>query len=59
MDRTNTTNSKLAGKIKEHFAPANQNEDSSSGKYINKTNKEYRNILEMWHYYLNFSRLEF
>lgn len=59
MDQTNTKNSKLAGKIKEHFAQANQTEASSPDNLRNKASKEYRNILEMWHYYLNFSRLEF
>ncbi|MBW6480178.1 MAG: hypothetical protein K0B37_12185 [Bacteroidales bacterium] len=59
MDRTNTTNSKPAGKLKEHFAQANQTEASSTDNFRIKSNKEYRNILEMWHYYLNFSRLEF
>ncbi len=59
MDKINSSNSKLAVKIKEHFAPVNQTGLSSSGKHINKENKEYLSTLEMWHYYLNFSRLEF
>jgi len=59
MDKINTSNKKLAGKIKEHFAPAKQTGLSSSGKIISKANKEYLSTLEMWPYYLNFSRLEF
>jgi hypothetical protein len=59
MDNINDTNKNIAGRIKEKLAPANDTDTSSAVKYINKANKEYRNILEMWHYYLNFSRLEF
>ncbi len=59
MDKFNTSNSKPDGKIKGYLTQANRIEASSPGKCKNKVNNEYRNILEMWHNYLNFSRLEF
>ncbi len=59
MDKISISNKNFAGRIKEQFTPANETDTSSAAQYINKANKEYRNILEMWHYYLNFSRLEF
>jgi len=52
-------NHSLASRIKEHFAPIKQTGSPAPAKNIDKENKEYLLILEMWHNYLNFSRLEF